>query len=80
MLAFASRSHRGRRQDASSSEVGKTAHALVRRWARPASIEHGAPSIGYAVDALKMLVTFALFAGVIGLMFQIGNQIIGRRK
>jgi hypothetical protein len=47
---------------------------------RPASIEHGAPWIGYAVDALKMLVTFALFAGVIGLMFQIGNQIIGRRK
>jgi len=32
------------------------------------------------VDALKMLVTFALFAGVIGLMFQIGNQIIDRRR
>ncbi len=53
---------------------------MTQQWARTASITHGAHSIGYAVTVLILLVTFALFAGVIGLMFQIGNLIIDRRK
>jgi len=40
---------------------------------------HGAHSIRYVVTVLMLLVAFALFAGVIGLMFQIGNLIIDRR-